>query len=375
MKNNRIIPKILGVCAIGTTLVPIASCSNNNGYFTVSNDKNLEVTFCDAGASIYSIYYKGTCITYQPEDKNYFKHTEKNSGKILGRTCGRIDGGKVKINGKQYQLDRNEHTDQEGGGNTLHGGHNGIGTQNFKHKIKKNKDNKQIIFTYTSPDGEMGYPGTVDFKITYTLFNESDKIRLDMEGTPRTNDPTPICLSGHTYWNLGGNNTEGILDHKLKIPASYIADARQADQVIEGKKSITDAGDAFDFNDYKAIGDDIDDVKTDPVALGYDHGWIFDESESHINEVNLWNPGSKIHLAVDTDINMVFIYANCHAVGCKIKDYGTDLQYGGVSIEPMPYMDNQPDSQGNTYQSIWHTHDNPFKQFIEYNVDIKDSVE
>ena len=91
MKSNKTISKILGICAISTTLVPVVSCSNNSSFFTINNDKSLEVTFCDTGASIYSIYYKGTCITYQPENKEYFKHTEKNSGKILGRTCFFLD--------------------------------------------------------------------------------------------------------------------------------------------------------------------------------------------------------------------------------------------------------------------------------------------
>lgn len=369
MKINSIV-KLSGVFVATAISFATISCSKKvPEFFTIKNDK-IEVTFCDRGASIYSIYYEGLCVTYQPEDHDDFMNTDKNSGKILGRTSGRIDGGKMKIDGKDYQFSVNEH-----GINTLHGGKDGISHKDFNHEIITNSNNQQIVFTYTSPNGESGYPGTVDFKITYTIPNDSSTISIDMLGTPRTNDKTPLCLSGHTYWRLGGIN--GIKDHELKIPADNIANSRLKDQIIEpGFINVTEASDwhkSFNFTDFKSIGDDIEEVAAnDPLAAGYDHGWIFNEQQNANdelkNKVELQNKDTNIHLTVSTDIDMVFIYANCHPVeGSKMLIYGEDEQYGGVSIEPMVYLNNKADGSG--YDNLMCTKDKPFHKHIEYSLD------
>lgn len=370
--DKKTITKLGGIFVAGVISLAAVSCSKKEPeFFTIKNKSNLEVTFCDRGASIYSIYYEGLCVTYQPEDHDDFLTTNKYSGKIVGRTSGRVDGGKMNIDGKDYQFSINEHD-----ANTLHGGKDGISTKDFKHEIKTNNDNQQVIFTYTSPDGESGYPGTVDFVITYTIPNDSDSISIDMLGTPRTNDKTPICLTGHTYWRLGG--VDGIKNHELKISADNIANSRRKDQIIEpGLVPITGDGisdfqKSFDFNAFKEIGQDIDVVAAnDPVALGYDHGWIFNSQNSNDelkNKVELQNKSANIHLTVSTDINMVFIYANCHPVDTsKMLVYGDDEQYGGVAIEPMVYLNNKSDGSG--YNDLLCTKDNPFHKHIEYSLD------
>ncbi|MBQ0045699.1 MAG: hypothetical protein KBS35_02310 [Mycoplasma sp.] len=361
MKIGKSLLTLAGLSGLAVTSLSAVGCSNvDNQYFTVTNNKNLEVTFCDTGASIYSIYYKGTCVTYQPEDKQEFTTTSKNSGKILGRTSGRIAQGKMNIDGKDYQFSTNE------GKNTIHGGKKGLSSRKWKHQVKDSNQGKQIIFTYLSPDKESGYPDKVEFNITYTLFNDSDKIRIDMLATPSTNNKTPICLSGHTYWRLGGEMSKGIREHELKIPASNLANSNKVDQIIEeGDKKITATENTeFDFRNFKQIGQDIDKVaQDDKVAAGYDHGWRFDDP-AHENIVELQNKETNIHLSVRTDIDMVFIYANCHPIkDSVIKHYGIDQQYGGVSIEPMVYF------YRDHYDSILHTHDNPFKNYIEYELD------
>lgn len=361
MKKNKLIAKALSLSALfvtgGCTLATVTSCSKEDvKLFTVTNNKNLSVTFCDTGASIYSIYYKGKCMTYQPEDKDDFAHTVKNSGKILGRTCGRIAGGRMNIRGKDYKFSTNE------GKNTLHGGKQGLSSREWSHDIEKTDNATKVTFTYTSYDRESGYPLEVKFRIIYTIPDNEDKINIDMWGLPNSDNPydeTPICLSNHTYWRLGGDD---VLNHTLKIPASYIANSSKEDQIIDA--GCIPVGQNFDFRgNGQLIGKHIKKVaQDDPVAGGYDHGWIFDNhADNAPNVVELSN--NNTHLYVRTDINMVFIYANCKPVaGCKIKDYGEDKLYGGVSIEPMTYF------YRNHYDSILKTKDKPFHNYIEYEL-------
>lgn len=380
--NNNTFKNLSRALMLGATALSSVGCSTKGPEFFTVENKDLKVTFCDRGASIYSIFYKGLCVTYQPDGHDAFLKSTKNAGRIVGRTCGRIDKGQMQINGKKYQFSINEHDR-----NTLHGGKDGIGNKDWSHTITENEEGKQVQFKYTSPDGESGYPGTVDFVITYTMPKESNSIKIDLLGTPRSNENTPICLTNHTYWRLGGSN--GILDHQLKIPANYIANSRRDDQIIEEENipivGTTDWHKNFNFNiDGTKIGDKVDEKEdssrridvvkaNDPVAAGYDHGWIFNESKEQgetKNKVNLKNLETNVQLTVSTDIDMVFIYTNDHPEeGSKMLVYGEDEQYGGVAIEPMTYMNNKAKDNGDTYESIWHNNKNPFHQHIQFDLD------
>jgi aldose 1-epimerase len=127
-------------------------------------------------------------------------------GAIAGRVANRISGGSFELDGRTYRLDTNE------SGNTLHGGPQGLGRQVWQGE--PDTAGNAVRFTFTSPDGAGGFPGTVAFAATYRL--AGNRLRLELEGVPDRR--TPISLVQHQYFNLGTG--PDVLDHHLTLNAS-----------------------------------------------------------------------------------------------------------------------------------------------------------
>lgn len=140
-----------------------------------------------------------------PEFAPYATHGA-HFGAIAGRVANRIAGSGFVLDGKTYTLPANE------GPNHIHGGPEGLGLQVWD--AQPDSANTSVRFTHRSPDGAMGYPGTVAFSATYSL--ASNRLILELEAT--TDRPTPVSLVQHHYFNLGAG--PDVLDHRLSIDAS-----------------------------------------------------------------------------------------------------------------------------------------------------------
>ena len=130
-----------------------------------------------------------------PDHSPYF-------GAIAGRVANRIGGAKFSLNGITYALPANE------GPNHLHGGPEGIGKKIWR-IAEETRDS--VTLTLTSPDGDMGYPGTLDIAVTYRLAGH----RLEIDFAAETDKPTPVNIVQHNYFNLLG--TGDVLDHRLNV--------------------------------------------------------------------------------------------------------------------------------------------------------------
>ncbi|MFA6271036.1 MAG: aldose epimerase family protein, partial [Candidatus Paceibacterota bacterium] len=128
-------------------------------------------------------------------------------GAITGRVAGRIPGGRFTVDGKTYELVKND------GPNHLHGGLCGLDKRLWKAVPAERADGADSLrLTYHSPDGEEGYPGAVDFSITYTL--TSDNVFI-IESEASSNRLTPVSLTHHSYFNLAGEGSGDIAGHEL----------------------------------------------------------------------------------------------------------------------------------------------------------------
>jgi aldose 1-epimerase len=237
--------------------------------FTLTNANGMEVK---------AITYGGIITSLKVPDKagqlgdvvlgydNLQGYLDKSPffGTIVGRYGNRIGKGTFVIDGNTYTLPKNN------GENHLHGGPQGFDKANWKAEPFERADAVGVVFTHTSPDGDMGYPGTLQSRVTYTLTNDNT-LRFDYEAT--TDKPTPVNLTQHTYFNLAGAGNGDILGHEIEI---------QADRYTPVDKGLIPVGDLaavegtpFDFRKATAIGARID-ADHPQIALGggYDHNMV-----------------------------------------------------------------------------------------------------
>ncbi len=164
-------------------------------------------------------------------------------GTYLGATCGRygnrIAGGSFTLDGQSYALDRNEGT------KTLHGGTRGFDLRTWD--IADHSDT-HVTFALTSPDGDMGFPGTLQARTTYRI----DAQGLTIEMTATTDAPTIVNLVNHAYFNLAGQGAGDIMAQHLQIEADHYTPVDG--QLIPTGEILTVEDTAFDFRQPRPIG-------------------------------------------------------------------------------------------------------------------------
>ena len=182
--------------------------------YTLTNSAGAEARVITYGAILVSLKVpdrQGTLrdvVLGYDDLAGYVKDTSF-LGATVGRYANRIAAGKFTLDGKSYQLDRNN------GPNHLHGGAEGFYKKLWRAEPVKG-DPAGVKLTYVSPDGEGGYPGTVTLTVTYTL-TADNALRIDYHGT--TDKPTVLNATHHSYFNLSGDPTKTILDELLTIDA------------------------------------------------------------------------------------------------------------------------------------------------------------
>ena len=164
-------------------------------------------------------------------------------GSTVGRYANRIGNAQFQLDGQQFKLGAND------GVNHLHGGNVGFSAKVWDAQQVRTDASVGVRFTYTSPDGEEGYPGTLKACVVYELTNDNE-MRVDYRAT--TDKPTIVNLTNHCYWNLGGAGTGTVLDHRLAIAADkYLP----VDATLIPTGELREVRDTpFDFTEPHVIG-------------------------------------------------------------------------------------------------------------------------
>jgi len=251
-------------------------------------------------------------------------------GATVGRFGNRIAHGAFEIDGKKYQLPLNN------GVNSLHGGPDGFDKKIWTAKPGANS----VAFTLLSPDGEMGYPGTLAVEVVYTL--EESSLRIDY--TAKTDKATVLNLTNHSYFNLHGDDQGDILDHEIELNADRFTPT-DAGLIPTGELAEV-AGTPLDFRTSTKIGLRIN-AAYEPLELagGYDHNFVLNGEKGSMKQAaKVIDPVSGRTLTVSTTEPGVQLYTGnflASALGRHGIKYSRNK---GFCLETQHYPDspNQP---------------------------------
>jgi aldose 1-epimerase len=237
--------------------------------FTIANARGIEVRAIEFGAIIVSLTTpdrSGRSADIVLGYDTLADYVSKNTpylGGVVGRYANRIARGRFGLDGVEYKLATNNPP------NHLHGGVKGFDKVAWSGEPITAADGPGVAFTYTSRDGEEGYPGTLKVRVAYTL-NDRDELTVDYHAT--SDKPTHVNLSQHSYFNLSGGD-RNILDHTLTINAERFTPVD--DTLIPTGDLASLAGTPLDFRKPTAIGARIDDKHVQLLrGRGYDHNFV-----------------------------------------------------------------------------------------------------
>ena len=280
---------------------------------------------------------------------NTVEEYEKNGfsmGTLIGRYANRIANGRFRLDGWDYQLPVNE-TKPAPRYCNLHGGPDGWDTKVWKvERVFSEKGDTTnytagVVFSLVSPDGDMGFPGTVTCKVTYKVLPDNTWA-IDYEAT--TDKPTVLNLTHHSYWNLAGEASGNVLEQELEVFADKYT--RTDDGLIPVKDEPV-AGTGFDFTTMRKIGAKADWMKAQPglkcTDNWYDHNFVLRGKTGELKPAaTMRDPKSGRKLEIWTTEPCMQMYGaqnmdgtmNAKAAGRKLQ------QYAGVALETQHYPDS-----------------------------------
>lgn len=310
--------------------------------YTLDSGNGLVVQVTNFGLHIVAIWskdrngdYADITLGYKDIESYSNGKNDRYLGSIVGRYANRIAKGSFFIGGKEYHVPINNN------GQSLHGGLSGF---DLKVWDVLNVSDKAIEFTYTSKDGEEGYPGNLKINVVYAL-TECNELKITYHAT--TDQTTVVNLSNHAFFNLKGEGMGTITDHELTINADFFTPVTSV-QIPNGEIRKVD-NTPFDFRSSKLISQDIDaDNEQIKYGFGYDHNWVINrkEREDIVLAVSLYEKSTGRLLEVFTDQPGVQCYTGNFLNGSCIGKSGKALnKREGIAMETQ----NFPDSPNSTY--------------------------
>lgn len=335
-----------GSCNGTFTLSGISPCNfirntdeGNIDFYILKNYAGTEICLSNYGARIISIvtknkYGKPTDVTLGFDNIDDYININRNFGATIGRYANRIENASFQINGSIIQLQNND------GKNCLHGGYDGWQGKIFN---VSNVTDSSVTFSYTSVDGEGGFPGCVKVDVEYHLSYDNE---LGITYYATTDRTTVVNLTNHTFFNLSGNPENTVLDHILYLNSDkYIP----LDSTLTPMKSFESVdGTPMNFSRASIISEKYDTIFSQIIyARGYDHNWIL-KPDRDIDQpaASLYSPCSGIIMDVYTDQPGIQVFTGNAFNGSFTGRKGIAYKnHPSICLETQHYPDspNHPD--------------------------------
>lgn len=331
--------------------------------FTLTNTHGMTATITNYGGKVVTLFAPDRVGAFADvvlgfDDLAPYLAPNPFFGTLVGRCANRTANAQFTLNGTVYHLTPNE------GRNHLHGGAVGFDKVVWDAHASEGANGPQLALTYRSPDGEQGYPGTLDVTVTYTLTHDD---ALDIRYDAVADKDTVVNLTNHSYFNLAGAGAGSILDHVLRIAAAAFTPT-DAEQIPTGEIRPVD-GTPMDFRAPTRIGARIG---TDDEQLhrgeGYDHNWVLNNDAGRVMPViELHEPGSGRVLTVTTTAPGVQFYAG-NKLGRNVvtgKGGAVYAKNAGLCLETQHFPDatNHPNFPSPVLRAGEHYHQHTVYRF------------
>lgn len=324
--------------------------------YTITNHNNLRVSTHPLGARLVNIYTPDRNGVFADIIQGFDSEPEyitkgKSQGAICGRFANRISNASFQLNGSEYQLPKNN------GEHCLHGGNEGLRTAIWQ---IKNRSTSEITYTYFSPHLDCGFPGNVQFEVTYKL-TRSNELKIHLKAT--TDRETPINLTAHPYFNLQAQSGITAFSHQVKIVADQFLEINK-EMIPTGKKLSVHNSD-FDFRDFNSIEHRIE-SKHPQIQLvnGFDHCYVFANEQPETVQINAilmeQNTGRVVKVFSDYPGIQFYTANDLQVRGKNGKLYNP---YSAICLEPQ-YLPDSPNQT--TFPNTVFSPEKPYQHVIIY---------
>ena len=304
---------------------------------TLSNAKGTAIKLMTQGATIVSVMLpdrNGKLDDVALGFDTAAEYLEKPSyfGASIGRYANRIAKGKFKLDGKEYTLAA------QNNGQALHGGLKGFDKRMWKIDSVSSGATASVVMSYTSVDGEEGYPGTLKATVTYSL-NDNNEFTLTYGAT--TDKPTIVNLTNHNFWNIAGlNSGRSVEGQMLTIHAGRFTPIDKV-SIPTGPLAPVD-GTPFDFRKPAVIGSRVRDAKNPQVAIGrgIDHNYVIDGTAGALRPaVTVADPVSGRVLELSVEAPGVQVYTGNFLDGTVSGKGHVYRMTDAIALEPQVFPD------------------------------------
>ena len=299
--------------------------------YVLKNSKGMEAVVSDFGASLLKLYIpdkdgKTQDVVLGYETLEDYENGGDSLGATVGRVANRIGMAEFELNGKKYELTKNDN-----GKNTLHGG---IDFYNKRMWDVKEEDDTHVVFALVSPDGDQGFPGEVKIEVSYTI-TEENELKIHYHAIP--DQDTLLNMTNHSYFNLSGHASGTAWNAKVWIDADAFTETDA--ELIPTGTVVPVEGTPMDFRKEKVVEKEIGaDYTPLKLAGGYDHNWVLN-GKGFRKAASAESEETGIKMEVYTDLPGIQFYSGNFLAGSKGKEGAVYEKGYGICFETQYFPD------------------------------------